>query len=142
MVSSAAPIFYVDDDTDDLELFLEVSRTLELEVLLFSRGDKMLKTLLNPPPKPSIVFVDLNMPEISGYEVIENIKTSEFLNDIPIVVLSTASDSGSVFKSRKSGASYYIKKPTSVNQLEQAIKHVMGIDWNKHDCNKHFVHPE
>jgi len=125
-------VFYVDDDSDDLDLFLEVAQSLGIDALLYTEGDKMLKALLNPPPKPSVVFVDLNMPKISGYDVIQRVKEMDSLQNVPIVVLSTASDAHSMEKSKKVGARYYIKKPTTVSALKKAIEHVTNIDWLNH----------
>ena len=135
------PLFYVDDDPDDLEIFIDVAQTLGIEAYVFSKGDKLLKAILNPPPQPAIVFVDLNMPEITGFEVISHIKDLEDYNHIPIVILSTANDALSIKKSRSLGASYYITKPTSMAALKNALKHVVSMDWEAHDPSTNFVHP-
>ena len=57
-MSENKPLFYVDDDEDDLEFFLEVACSIGIEAKLFNRGDKLLFSLLNPPPNPSLIFID------------------------------------------------------------------------------------
>lgn len=134
------PIFYVDDDVDDLEIFFEVATSLGIEAKIFNRGDELLHTLLNPPPKPLVVFVDLNMPRISGFEVMQQIKNNDFLSDIPVIVFSTAHDCVTVEKCKKLGANYYIKKPSLIGDLKRTLQHVVATDWNEHDSSKNFFH--
>jgi CheY-like chemotaxis protein len=123
-------LFYTDDDQDDLMVFEVAASGLGADTNLFDDGNKLMYSLNNPPPVPSIVFVDLNMPLKSGYEILHEMKASERLKGIPVVVLSTATDKGNIDKSRKAGADYYIPKPTSVEKLRKAIAHTMTMDWN------------
>ena len=134
------PLFYLDDDADDLEIFLQVATSLGIETKLFDRGDKLLKTLLNPPPKPSLIFVDLNMPLISGFEIMKQIKSNDFLTGIPVIAFSTANDLNTVEKCKKLGADYYITKPSQFNQLKNALQIVININWEEHDRAKNFYH--
>ncbi len=134
------PLFYVDDDADDLEIFHEVAQSMGIETQLFDRGDELLHTLLNPPPKPLVVFVDLNMPRISGFEVMKQIKANDFLTDIPVVAYSTATDSGTIDECKKMGADYFITKPSSIEVLKNALTYVLAIDWQEHDRTKDFCY--
>ncbi|RZJ31369.1 MAG: response regulator [Flavobacterium sp.] len=122
-------LYYVDDDGDDLSIFEAAADDLGCEVELFNRGDELLSSLGKSETIPSVVYVDLNMPGMSGYEVISKIRESDALQDVPVVVLSTASDKQSIEKSRNAGASYYVQKPTSFGKLKAAISHTLGLDW-------------
>src|SRR6476620_9926327 len=130
VMKNAPNIFYIDDDADDLRLFREAVSPIA-HVSLFERGSEMMQALKNTPEKPQIIFIDLNMPMKSGYEVIQDIKHAEELSEVAIVVLSTASDNISVTKSRELGANYFIQKPTTLKKLRKAIEHTMEIDWKK-----------
>ncbi|HEY0045782.1 MAG TPA: response regulator [Flavobacterium sp.] len=134
-------IFYVDDDRDDLELFKEMAESIGEHVCVFSSADLMLHTLNNPPPDPSVVFVDLNMPIRNGYDVIFEIRNSDLFKHIPIVVLSTASSPAIVEKCRKLGASLYVVKPNSAADLKKIIMDVVQIDWHKRVVTpENFLH--
>lgn len=122
-------IFYADDDDDDIFVFSEAAEKINARVKAFLLGESMLDAMHNPPPNPSIVFVDLNMPEKSGYELIHEIKSSPFFKEIPVVVLSTASDHKTVNLAKRTGADYFITKPNSLDGLQQAISHTLAIDW-------------
>jgi CheY-like chemotaxis protein len=127
----ATSLFYVDDDPDDLEFFQEAVNAIGESVVLFSLADDMINAIKNPPPAPSIIFLDLNMPNKSGFEVIQEIKRSEAYKGLPLVVYSTASHDATVERCREMGANLYIRKPTSLTELKEAIKYVAGVDWKK-----------
>ena len=123
-------IFYADDDIDDLDFFKEVTSDINEPVSLFESGDKMLDILNNPPPKPSVIFLDLNMPIKSGFEVLNEIKASPDICNIPVIILTTSTSPSDISQCKDLGAKLYIRKPTSVFALKKAINHVLATDWN------------
>lgn len=127
-------LFYVDDDYDDLEFFKEVADSIGVHVVLFKNADELFAKLHNPIPKNAVIFLDLNMPVKSGFDIITEIKSSAVLLHLPLVVLSTASEKSIIEKCRKLGASLYMTKAVSVKELKKAIQYIIGIDW------KHFNH--
>ncbi|MBF0695581.1 MAG: response regulator [Flavobacterium sp.] len=122
-------IFYVDDDRDDLELFQEMAESLGENVCVFSSAELMMHTLNNPPPDPTVLFVDLNMPIRNGYEVLAELRASPIFKEIPIVVLSTASAPDIITRCLNLGASLYVVKPTAMKDLRNLIQYVAGIEW-------------
>lgn len=124
-------IFYVDDDRDDLDLFQQVVENLGETVVLFELGSNLLKAMHNPPPQASLVFLDLNMPVMSGFEVLETLKKEPALKDIPVIVLSTAQDQVTIDRCKQLGASFYICKPSSPKEMLDAVQYVLQIDWSQ-----------
>lgn len=63
-------IFYTDDDQDDLEFFMEIIETLDanINVVTQNSGNQLIHALENPPPHPTIVFLDINMPGMIYYQ--------------------------------------------------------------------------
>ncbi len=134
-------IFYADDDVDDLDFFKEAISEIDKPVCLFEEGEKLLKSLHNPPPKPSVVFLDLNMPVKSGFDVLREIKASPAIENIPIVIFTTSISPNDIEMSKKLGANLYIRKPASVSALKKAINYVLSIDWdNFAPSDKEFVY--
>lgn len=123
-------IFYADDDIDDLDFFREVADEINKPVSLFEQGDQLLERLHNPPPKASVIFLDLNMPIKSGFDVLKEIKSSASVNDIPVIILTTSTSPADIEMSKNLGANLYIRKPTNVGGLRKAINYVLSIDWN------------
>src|SRR6476661_995347 len=114
-------LFYVDDDPDDLQLFKEVAESFGEKVCVFQFPELMLYSLNHPPPVPSIIFVDLNMPSMNGFEVIKKIKNSPVLRSLPIIVYSTSSRLDDVLHCRELGASLFVTKPTRISDLKKVI---------------------
>jgi len=136
-------IFYTDDDAEDIEFFTEVTSALgdHLNLVTQNNGKKLLHDLENPPPNPHIVFLDLNMPGLSGFDVLQQLRSSGEYNDLPIVIFSTSSDEQTIAKSRELGASYYVPKPTDFSLLKKTIQDTLNINWETFKPSKeNFVY--
>lgn len=72
--------------------------------------------------KPAIVFLDLNLPKVSGSEVLKTIKSDTNLAAIPIIVLSSSKSPTDISNSYKQGANSYIVKPVDVDETFRAIQ--------------------
>ncbi len=134
-------VFYADDDVDDLEFFREAISDMNQPVSLFDEPEKLIHTLNNPPPKASVIFLDLNMPLKSGFDVLKEIKAIPAIEDVPVVILTTSNNPDDIKMSKKLGANLYVKKPSSIDGLQKAINHVLSIDWkNLTLTDKQFVY--
>ena len=136
-------IFYTDDDAEDLEFFTEVTSAIgnHLNIVTQNNGKKLLYDLENPPPNPHIVFLDLNMPGFSGFDVLQQLRSSESYKNLPIVIFSTSSDEKNIAKSRELGASFYITKPTDFSLFKKTIQHTLSINWDTFKPSKeNFVY--
>lgn len=133
-------LFYVDDDQDDREFFQHAFNRLGQKAMLFRIADDLLEAISNTPPLPSIIFLDLNMPNKNGIEVLKQIKLMDNIKELPIVIYSTASDTETVDLCRKLGASLYVRKPSSLPALQQVLRQVISIDFETFKPNaKTFV---
>lgn len=117
-------IFLVDDDPDDQEIFASV-----IEVILPTakcsgapNGQRAIEKLTDGSAKPSIIFLDLNMPLMNGKQFLVEIKKHPEIEKIPVVVLSTSSDPANVAETKQLGASYFITKPDRLSQWEDALR--------------------
>jgi len=128
-------IFYVDDDPDDRMFFEEVTQQIGESISLFELGDQMLLQLENPPPNPSVIFLDLNMPVKDGFEVLQEIKQNLNLKDVPVVILSTTNNAETVSKCFELGASLYVKKSMSIDDLKSSLEYVLSINWDEHSVS-------
>ncbi|MBS1585828.1 MAG: response regulator [Bacteroidetes bacterium] len=124
-------IFYTDDDTDDQEVFREIVAEINEDILIFTQnnGEELMNVLRNPPPSAHLIFLDLNMPVKNGYDVLKEIRQSERLKNLPVIVFSTSNDVASIETTRSLGATLYINKPNSYNDLKKILRHILSIDW-------------
>lgn len=125
-------VFYTDDDQDDLEFFREVILLISdnVTVVTQNNGDQLINALENPPPHPHVVFLDINMPGMNGFETLKKLRASEKFSDVPVVMFSTSGDDKTIQKSRELGASFYVQKSGVFDQLKKSIEHTLTIDWN------------
>ncbi|KGO91975.1 response regulator [Flavobacterium subsaxonicum] len=136
-------IFYADDDQDDLEFFKEIVGEIgeHYNVVTQSNGEELLKAINNPPPHPYVVFLDINMPGITGLEVLKKLRADNQHKELPVVMFSTSKDDDIIEKSRQLGASYYMPKSGMFDQLRQSIAHALSINWRSFSANdKNFVY--
>ena len=83
-------IMVVDDTSANLKLLQEMLRAKGYLVLTFLRGAMALKAAAKSPP--DLILLDINMPEMNGFEVCKRLKADEVLKDIPVIFISALSD--------------------------------------------------
>jgi two-component system, chemotaxis family, response regulator Rcp1 len=76
-------------------------------------------------PRPDLIFLDLNLPKKDGREVLSEIKTSDVLKQIPVVIMTTSQSEEDIFKSYSLHANCYVTKPID---LEQFIKVIQSME--------------
>ncbi|WP_162128554.1 response regulator [Flavobacterium phycosphaerae] len=118
-------IYYLDDDIDDLDFFKEVAESLGHTVKVFLDGSKMLFILENIDEKPDVIFLDVHMPILNGEEILNVIKRSDNLKNIPIVMVSGAYPRKMVRNFLDLGVNYLMKKP-HVNDYKAAVEEVLS----------------
>jgi CheY-like chemotaxis protein len=142
-MKSELTIFYTDDDHEDLEFFREIVSDINenWHVVTQNNGAQLLHDLENPPPHPYLVFLDINMPGMTGFEVLKSVRQKKHHSDLPIVMFSTSSDDTAIEKSRMLGATFYMSKSGVFDQLKKSIEHVLGINWSSFiPTDKNFVY--
>lgn len=119
-------ILYVEDEENDV-LFMRraiVRAGLGIELLTASDGDKAIAclasaTAFGSPAAPDLVLLDLNLPAISGFEVLEWIRSQPALKILPVIVLSSSGRADDVTRARLLGADDYFIKPSSPSRLAE-----------------------
>ena len=127
MKSAIREIYLIDDDSDDQELFVTALSQLDTGVLCKteSNGLKALDQLTSQRIVPDIIFVDLNMPLLNGFEFLEFMQNSFRHKPIPVIVYTTTSDDASREKSKALGAYDFITKPNTFDGLTGMLEHVL-----------------
>ena len=125
-------ILLVEDDIDDCMFFkdalLETGINTTLQIT--TRCTDILKLLGNVPEKlPDLIFLDLNMPLVSGHECLKEIRNLPYLNPIPVIIYSTSAIKQEVESTFEAGANLYLQKPSSFGLLVIALKKILGLDW-------------
>jgi len=116
-------VLVVDDYEKMRQRICAILRQLSLNISEASNGVEALKVLRKE--KFDMVFTDIVMPEMDGFELCEEIrKTSDWV-DMPVVVISTHYDSNYIVKALRHGADDYIPKPIDLETVEKVLHRVL-----------------
>ena len=97
----------------------------DYEILVEKNGINVVKTATKR--LPGIILLDIIMPEISGYDVIRELKASEETRDIPVIFISGLNDIEDIEKGLEHGAVDYIIKPFKPKDVRTKVKkHIIG----------------
>lgn len=122
-------IFLVDDDEDDLYFIKSaiVKNIPNCIVKCFIHGKQLIDSLDKIAIElPTFILMDLNMPVLNGKEALKIIRKKSETKNLPVVILTTSSNSAEKASCIQFGASKYVCKPTDMNvydQLMQQLKH-------------------
>ena len=120
--------FLVDDDTDDAGLFCEALKEVDPSAVchLASHGEEALE-ILERVGAPDIIFLDINMPRMNGWECLAELKTSDAYKDIPVIMYSTSSYQREIDIAKEAGALCFFTKPDSYKDLKKMLRFVTGL---------------
>ena len=129
MITQNINIILADDDTADCLLFKEALEELPVSARLtiVHNGELLMEELAKKGKLPDVLFLDLNMPRKNGFASLGEIKRSTELQDLPVIIFSTASEAETVKNVFRDAAHYYICKPADFSQLKKAIYEALTL---------------
>ena len=79
--------------------------------------------------KPDLIIMDLIMPKVSGFELLENISVDPQISKIPVMILSNLGQESDIQKVKRLGATqYFVKVKTSIDDLVTKVKDILGSE--------------
>ncbi len=115
-----ADILIIDDTPAELKLLNGLLKAEGYKVRLIPDGKTALNAIDNKPP--ALILLDINMPDMNGYEVCKKLKSSPKTRDIPIIFLTANTEIEDIAKGFKLGAVDYVTKPFNSDELLVRIK--------------------
>jgi CheY-like chemotaxis protein len=131
------PILLVEDNPHDLELTLIALAKSQLanEVVVVRDGAEALDYLHRrgefaerPVGSPAVILLDLKLPKVDGLEVLKEIRNTEALRPVPVVMLTSSKEEQDVVRSYQLGVNAYVVKPVDFAEFVRAIAD-LGIFW-------------
>src|SRR5712671_5867598 len=113
-------IMVVDDQPANLKLLEVMLQRHGYEVRSFPRGRLALAAAAQNPP--DLILLDINMPEMSGYEVCERLKSNPELSAVPVIFLSALNATGDKVKAFQTGGVDYITKPFQFEEVRARVE--------------------
>lgn len=128
-------VMLVEDNADDIEIARRAfkHRDLVSEIAVARDGQEALDRLQPdapqaPPHCPDLVVLDLNLPRLNGFEVLERLRASRRYAATPVVVLSASGRDEDVERSYRLGANSYLQKPAVFEEFTRLVE-VLGRYW-------------
>jgi CheY-like chemotaxis protein len=115
----------IDDDEDDIHLLLHAIKGVDQSIVCYTaQGAKEALEVLsnNQAERPDLIFLDINMPLMNGWQLLDLIKKDPAYRDIPLIMHSTSSIPDEINRSFEMGALCFFTKPSDFNELKSALK--------------------
>ncbi|WP_419148578.1 response regulator [Pseudoalteromonas 'SMAR'] len=127
-------LLLVEDDPDDIYFFKRAynSVTDRPHLKVFNDGSELLHYIERSDAQVQVVLLDLNMPNMSGFEVMKALSEQQLTSNLIIVCYTTSTHHSDINKAYQLGAKSYITKPERLNDLENLIELVKQY-WFDHN---------
>ena len=117
-------VLIIEDEADAAELFAEMMRVSGFRVLKTTSSTPALSLIATE--KPDIIILDIMMPEVSGLDILRQMRQEPALAQIPVVVVSAKSMPADIRVGMEAGASTYLTKPVGFLELKEAVERALG----------------
>ena len=111
----------VDDDEEMSRAIGLMLKMLGWEVMSFHNARSAAQTLLTGK-RPQVLVLDINMPEVSGLDLLEFLRRRQEWKELPVIMLSTDSADSTIDRCLALGADTYLMKPATIEELDKAIE--------------------
>jgi CheY-like chemotaxis protein len=130
-------VLLVDDNPNDLELAMEaLGQGYDGPLVVTAQGGPEALAYLDAHrgqcERPSLVLLDLNMPQLDGLGVLDAIRADAALHDIPVVMLTTSREQSDIQACYQRGANGYVVKPPELSVFADALKDTLAL-WLGHN---------
>lgn len=119
----------IDDDPDDREIFvMALENAAESYKCIETTNGRHALEAINSDESliPDFVFIDLNMPYMSGKECLQRIKNIPRLKNVPAIMYTTSSYEKDVEETENLGASHFLVKPSGMNTLIKILQEILN----------------
>jgi two-component system response regulator len=129
-------ILLVEDNPDDEFLTRDALRTggVQHDVVVVRDGAEAVEWIFSakgansPPQFPDLVLLDLKLPKMSGFDVLERIRSNAGTRGLPVVILTSSSEHQDIQRSYSTGANSYVRKPVNFAEFVRAVQ-ALGVYW-------------
>lgn len=126
-------ILIVDDIVDNLELLSKILTKQGYRVNCAKNGSIALREAKNE--SPNLILLDINMPDLDGYQVCEQLKADIHTNSIPVIFLSAQDDVKNKVKAFSLGGADFIGKPFEIKEVLIRVKNQLALQTANHQIN-------
>ena len=114
----------IEDEEDAAELFAEMMRVSGYRVFKTSKSAPAIGMMI--AERPDVILLDIMMPEISGLDILRQMRTDPTLANIPVIVITAKGMPADIKNGMEAGASSYLTKPVGFLDLKDAVERALG----------------
>ncbi len=123
---SNALIMIVDDEPKIVRIIQVNLERAGYRVRFAYDGNEALRMLVDEPEVPHMLLLDMTMPYMDGFELMERMQSEERLKNIPVVITTARVRDADIIEGQRRGATWYLTKPVSPTELLGVVKEVLG----------------
>jgi len=125
-------LLLIDDDEDDQLFFKDVVESINptLHCATAINGKIALEKLKVSTSLPDLIFLDLNMPVMNGFEFLIQFKKENAFNKVPIGIFSTSNSLRDKELAKDLGARFFITKPNDLQILQKKLQQILSADFS------------
>lgn len=116
-------VLIVDDTVENIDILVETLGE-KMEVIVAVSGESALEAVIDE--KPDLILLDIEMPEMDGFQVLSHLKSDPATTHIPVVFLSARSESADMNQGLAMGAVDYITKPFAISMVLEKVIRILG----------------
>ncbi|MFL5764084.1 MAG: response regulator [Bacteroidia bacterium] len=124
-------ILIIDDDEDDRSILSDAIGEVDSSCTCMQGigGVEALERLMLAELLPDLIFLDLNMPRMSGKEFLTKLKQDERFKNIPVIMYSTSARKEDIDETKRQGAVCFLTKPVLFGDICREISLLLNRDW-------------
>ncbi len=122
-------VLVVEDDNDSRTALCTILESLGYEPLAFSGAKQALQAMQKE--KVDIALLDIMMPEMNGYELMDALRQLPEFESTPIIMVTAKDQDSEIIEGYKSGADYYIPKPFNAQQIKYGLELFLNSEGKK-----------
>jgi two-component system cell cycle response regulator DivK len=116
----------IEDDAGGMAIIGVMMRYLGMHSYLNTTGEGVIELARAMKPRPNIIFVDINLPKTTGYEILRKIRADEKLKDVLVVAVTAQDADTEIPKCMEAGFNGFIGKPISRSRFPRQLRRILS----------------
>ena len=118
-------VLVVEDDAGGMAIIGVMMRHLGINAYINTTGDQVISMANAMPKKPDIIFLDINLPNTTGYDILTKLRANEKYKDVTVVAVTAQDADTEIPKAKEAGFDAYISKPISRMRFPKQLHRIL-----------------
>ena len=116
----------VEDDAGGMAIIGVMMRYLGIDAYINATGEGVVVMALAMTRKPDVIFLDINLPKTTGYDILKQIRAHETLKDVTVIAVTAQDADTEIPKCKEAGFDGYIGKPISRQRFPRQLRRILS----------------